>query len=270
MQFRFPKSLVLVLVITFGFRQSEVHHEPVSHDIRLLASVWYALSAENQACYLQTYQLAGYQLSKVLQGNKTKKKSAIVTDLDETLLDNSPWTLRVLLEGKDYPDYWNEWEKAGRAKAFPGAVDFFTQAHKKGAEIFYVSNRMHQNLDATIRNLQNLGLPNADSAHIFLKTIESNKVSRRKSISEKHEIVMLLGDNLADFDGVWEKAQLKDRTEAVANHKLDWGTRFIVFPNPVYGGWKDGIFNYQHKWKAYQSDSIWQNAIQTYLKENSF
>lgn len=260
------------LFLLLAFRQSEPSQISYSKDPRLLAATWFGLSAENQACYLQTYQLAALQLKPVLkEASVSKKKKAIVTDLDETVLDNSPWTLKVLLEGKDYPSYWSDWEKAGKAPAFPGAVDFFKKAASLKVEVFYISNRMHENLGATIQNLKSLGLPFADSAHVFLKTTESNKVARRIRVLEKHQIVMLLGDNLADFDEVWEpKAQPDERLTAVKNHKADWGKRYFIFPNPVYGTWKDALFSYKRGLNDLQSDSVWQQYLSEYVSKNRF
>lgn len=259
------------LFLLSAFRSSETAPASLSKDPRLLASVWFAMSAENQACYLQTYRLASMQLGAVLkEAAKSKRRKAIVTDLDETVLDNSGWTIRVLMENKDYPEYWQAWEKAGKAPAFPGAVDFFKKVANKGIAVYYISNRLHENLGATIRNLKDLGLPYADSAHVFLKTTESNKVARRAKVLEKQDIIMLLGDNLADFDGVWEKAPTEDRLPAVTNHTADWGRKFFIFPNPVYGSWKDALFSYRHKFSESQTDSVWRKALTDYEIKNRF
>lgn len=176
-----------------------------------------------------------------------------------------------MLEGKDYPSYWSDWEKAGKAPAFPGAVDFFKKAASNKIEVFYVSNRLQENLGATIQNLKALGLPFADSAHVFLKTTESNKIARRARVLERHHILMLLGDNLADFDGAWEpKATPEERLTAVQNHKSDWGKRYFIFPNPVYGSWKDALFSYKRGLTEMQNDSVWQKHLSEYEAKNRF
>lgn len=269
------RGIFAVLACTFfivSFRQSEpISPVQVSKDPRLYAAVWYGLSAENQACYRQTYRLAEMSLeNQLLKHKNSKTPLAIVTDLDETVLDNSAWAFKVILKGKDYPSDWHEWESAGKAPAFSGAVDFFKMAAKKKVEIFYLSNREQVNLPATVSNLQNLGLPFADTNHILLKTTTSNKISRRKMISDNHHIIMLLGDNLADFDGVWEHAEHSSRSQSVISHDADWGNRFIIFPNPVYGGWKEGLFHNKRNWSEIQSDSIWAGRMDDYLKRIGF
>jgi 5'-nucleotidase (lipoprotein e(P4) family) len=265
----FPYFLLLLLLLSF--RSSEGIQIEISKDNRLLATSWFALSAEKDACYLQAYQLAGLQLeTKVLKRKKGQKPFAIVTDLDETALDNSAWSVKVLREGKDYPDYWSDWEKAANAPAFPGAVEFFQKANRLKVPVFYVSNRLAKNLDATISNLKNLGFPNADSSHILLKTSTSNKIERRGQVLKNHDIVMLLGDNLADFDGVWEEAEMASRSTYVKNFITEWGKKFIIFPNPMYGGWKDAIFNYKRGLKPNQIDSVWNEKLSQFSLKAEF
>jgi len=261
----------ILLTFLLSFKASDVQQLQISKDNRLLATSWFALSAEKEACYLQAYQLAGLQLEKKIQNRKKGQKSfAIVTDLDETALDNSAWSVKVLREGKDYPDYWSDWEKAGKAPAFPGAVEFFQKAGHLKVPVFYISNRSSKNLDATISNLKKLGFPNADSNHIMLKTISSNKIERRRRVLKDHEIVMLLGDNLADFDGAWEEAEASNRSKSVKEFSDVWGKKFIIFPNPMYGGWKDALFQYKRGFNSAQVDSIWNEKLGQFSQKAEF
>lgn len=56
-----------------------------------MAVSWYQNSAEAKALYLQGYNTAKYQLDEHIKKDKGKKKLAIALDLDETVLDNSPY-----------------------------------------------------------------------------------------------------------------------------------------------------------------------------------
>ena len=265
----FPYFILLTLLLSF--KSSDVQQVEISKDNRLLATCWFALSAEKEACYLQAYQFAGFQLErKVLNRKKGQKPFAIVTDLDETALDNSAWSVKVLREGKDYPDYWSDWEKAGKAPAFPGAIEFFQKAGQFKVPVYYISNRSAKNLSGTISNLKKLGFPDADSAHILLKTSTSNKIERRKQVLKNHEIIMLLGDNLADFDGVWEEAEAGNRNKYVQDFAKEWGKKFIIFPNPMYGGWKDALFEYKRGFSPAQTDSVWNQRLGLFSKEADF
>ena len=55
---------------------------------------------------------------------------------------------------------------------------------------------------------------------------------------------MLLGDNLNDFDSIYSDKSVVDRGEIVRTHKMLYGTRYIVFPNPMYGDWAGAVYNY--------------------------
>lgn len=272
MKLRSLFSFLPLLLLVFGFVPgSQRQPTPLLQDPRLMANGWFAFSAEKEACYLQTYQLAGYRLREMLAGRAPgSRPAAVITDLDETVLDNSAWGLRVMLEGKDYPQYWADWEKAGSARAFPGAPEFFRMAAGAGAEVFYISNRKAENLSGTLRNLRQLGLPFADSAHVLLKTVSSNKIERRNSVSSRFEILMLLGDNLADFDGVWEDAPEAARMAAVKANAGSWGSRYVIFPNPTYGSWRDAIMGYRRGLADSTANRIWEQRCRLYLEEHPF
>jgi len=269
---KLPLLAFCLLLVSFkGSRHTQ--NVIVLKDNRLLATAWFALSAEKQACYLQTYRLAGLQLDDMVREICKPAKGtrfAIVTDLDETLLDNSAWSVKVLLEGKDYPEYWSDWEKAGKAPAFPGAIQFYKKVAQHKIPVFYISNRLAKNLGSTIANLKKLGLPNADSSHVLLKTTTSNKIERRAKVLKDYQILMLLGDNLADFDGVWEEAEAGKRSQAVNDNATLWGNKFILFPNPMYGGWKDVLSSYKRGLTEPQQDSVWTKNLGGFLKMAEF
>ena len=136
--------------------------------------------------------------------------------------------------------------------------------------VFYVSNISAKNLDATISNLKKLGFPYADSNHIMLKTNTSNKIERRKQVLKNHEIIMLLGDNLADFDGAWEEAEASNRSKSVKEFSNQWGKKFIIFPNPMYGGWKDALFQYKRGFNPAQTDSVWNEKLTQFSQKAEF
>ena len=259
--FRTPGFLLFMGLLSMSASRP-VSQNAAIKDPRLYATAWFAISGERQALYIQSYKLATQQLSLRSQG----RQKAVVADIDETVLDNSQWALRVMLEGKDYPDYWDQWEQAGVAPAFPGALEFFQSAASSGMQVFYVSNRSEKNLGALIRNLKASGLPFADSAHVLLKNKTSSKIARRKIIEKDYDITLLLGDNLADFDGVWEDAETSKRQlQVMANHK-NWGKKFIIFPNPMYGSWKDAIMGYKRNMSESSVDSAWNATLEPYSK----
>ena len=133
-------------------------------------------------------------------GNKTiTRPRAIIVDVDETILDNSPHAARLIKEAQTYPYLWNEWVDAARAEAVPGAVDLLNYAVSHGVRVFYVSNRTVKQIDATMKNLAAAGFPDVKREQMLFKEHESSKESRRTSIATNHHLVMLIRDNLNYF-----------------------------------------------------------------------
>ncbi|MBE0678122.1 MAG: 5'-nucleotidase, lipoprotein e(P4) family, partial [Bacteroidales bacterium] len=170
------------------------------------------------------------------------KPAAVTIDIDETLLDNSPFQGWQVFEKKEYNDEdWLRWVELARAEPLPGAVDFTFYADSLGVEVFYVSNRTVQEMGPTIENMAALGFVNADSAHMLLKESTSSKVARRAMIEKDYEIILLIGDNLADHSGLYEKRGTDQGFSAVDADRHLFGTRYIVLPNPMYGNWLNEI-----------------------------
>lgn len=210
----------------------------------VMSVAWYQTSAEAKALYLQGYNTAQDKLDEKLKHHKGKKKPAIVLDLDETVLDNSPYQAYASLKHKTFPEGWHEWIAAGKAKPVYGAKEFLQYADKKGVEIFYVSDRdQKEDFKGTLKNMKDLDMPQSDKHHILLKgENEKGKEERRAKVRKNHDLVMLFGDNILDFDDPKEST-LKSRTDFVKKHKKDFGEKYIILPNPMYGSWEATLYN---------------------------
>ena len=116
-------------------------------------------------------------------------------------------------------------------------------ASEKNVEIFYISNRYSEQLDATVNNLKKLGFPDAKKSNVLLRSDKRSKSDRRKSVYKDYEVIMLLGDNLADFNDDFEEKISEERTKFTDKLSNDFGTKLIILPNPNYGDWEsNGIF----------------------------
>jgi 5'-nucleotidase (lipoprotein e(P4) family) len=146
----------------------------------------------------------------------------------------------------------------------PGALHFLQFAFASGVEIFYVSNRGEDEREGTLKNLQHFNFPNADNAHLLLKRETSSKEIRKSTIAQTHNIVMLIGDNLNDFSNLFEKKSSDERETIVNNFSAEFGNRFIVLPNPVYGDWESSLYHYNYSLTPAQKDSIIKSAIRGY------
>lgn len=205
------------------------------------ALIWSQMSAEAEALYIQGYNVAS-QIVK--ESNKISEKPlAVVLDIDETVLDNSPFNVNMVKNGLDYSeDIWADWCERREAIPLPGALAFTRLADSIGIEVFYISNRRIELLDATLDNLQQYGFPNAGSEHVLLKETTSSKDVRRAKVREQYDILLLLGDNLGDFEGIFDDRTNEFGKPAVRKYSEEFGNRFIVFPNPMYGSWERGAF----------------------------
>ncbi|MDC0609167.1 5'-nucleotidase, lipoprotein e(P4) family [Vibrio sp.] len=202
-------------------------------------------SAEIKAIQIQAYTLATYRLKEILQETKKSPKDlAVVLDLDETVLDNSPLLVRDMENCVDYTtwDTWSDWEKKGHPTLIPGAKDFIDFADKSGLNVYYVSDRFGENKPYTIKTLEELDLPQAEESHVLL--YGTPKEARRQSIADNHDIVMLLGDSLPDFAAEFKnKKDTKYNRELVEKEASHFGKDWIVLPNASYGAWKKAELN---------------------------
>lgn len=217
----------------------------------LMAVAWYQHSAELEALCYQGFNYAQLRLGEAIIENKSQKPLAVVVDVDETMLDNSPFEAALITSGGGSHS-WSSWTKTAGAKAIPGAVEFATFAESKNVEIFYVTNRSTDEQEATLRNLQNEGFPFADARHFlargdtaYSEGNTSSKKARRQKVAETHEIVLLIGDNLNDFSEVFEDRSVHYGKDAVALNREKFGKTFIVLPNPMYGAWENPLIDYK-------------------------
>ncbi len=228
---------------------------------KLYAAVFQQNAAEYQALAAQAFNVATFRLDEILQ-QKHNKPLAIVTDVDETFLDNSPYAVEMARKGKVFDENtWNEWTSKGEAKPLLGSIEFFNYAAEKGVEIYYITNRNENNKAGTISNLKRYNYPFADEAHVIVRSTESSKETRRQKLSETHEIVLLLGDNLSDFSTAFDKKTQAERLQNVKANQDLFGKKFIVLPNTGYGDWESALFQYNNKLSTEEKNKIYNNSV---------
>lgn len=250
------KELIIYFGIAFllllsGCRTSDQESQSVqtnSQEHLLQAVSWYQHSAEMKAAYLQAFNWASRILKTEVQ-QEAALPLAVVLDIDETVLDNSPQTAQQILDGEPFSNtMWDEWCSLSEAEALPGALGFTLQAEEMGVEVFYISNRGSHLLDVSLKNLKFAGFPNADIEHVLLKTESSVKDARRAKVRESYDIVLLIGDNLGDFSGIFDHRQDGAASKRVMENRDMFGYEFIILPNPLYGSWE----------KPFRGESSWE------------
>ena len=204
------------------------------------AVLWQQTAAEYKALCYQAFNIAQFRIQTMpedqLRGGKVP---AVVLDLDETVLDNSPYNGYLILENKNYErSSWEEWISREEAELIPGASTFIDFLHEKGIEVYFISNRTEPELSSTINNLKTKGI-DVDKEKVLLRKDSREKNLRRMKVAEQNNIIMLIGDNLGDFNNVFEEdVTITERKARVDKFKEKFGAKFIILPNPMYGDWE--------------------------------
>lgn len=213
------------------------------------AVLWQQTSGERRALSYQAFALARMMLDQDLRVNRRNRKPrAIIVDLDETILDNSRnegmlLRNRINFNQKD----WTDWVNRAEAEAVPGSVEFLRYAASRGVRVFYITNRNDSQKQGTETNLRKLGFPHVNDETLLVQTDPKNssKEPRRETVGAKYRIVLLMGDDLNDFASVFENSKtVESRVEAAERNKNQFGVRFIMLPNPMYGNWESAIYGY--------------------------
>ena len=224
---------------------------------KVWALLWQQRAAEYKALCYQAYNIAKLRLDEALK-HPGSKPLAVVTDIDETILDNSPYDAMRAVNNQEYSlDTWKVWTAKAAADTVPGAPSFFKYAASKGVTVFYITNRDEDERPGTVKNLQRYSMPNTDDAHILLRQKTSSKEDRRKQVSGAYNIVLLCGDNLPDFDMLYDDKPAEiNRRAAAEKLKKEFGSKYIVIPNASYGDFEGALFNYNYKLTGAQKDSV--------------
>lgn len=236
----------------------------VPADDNLNAVLWMQRSAEYRATCETIYRAAADRLDAALKdpdwdalvpGERANAAKglppAVVLDVDETVLDNSPYQARLVRSGDEYNEVsWDSWVREEKAQPVPGVLDFARAAEARGITLIYISNRAEHLGPATLSNLRKAGLPvKDDSVFLGLGTFVegceqegSEKLCRRQLAGRKYRVLMQFGDQLGDFAQVVANTP-QTRAALEAQYRGWFGQRWWALPNPSYGGWEPALFN---------------------------
>ena len=266
---RLPALFALTLLAGCTAVPSRPAAPAAGPDDNLNAVAWSQAAVEHDLIYRQTYRDAQDRLPAALADPRwdaltptdrrhpsAQLPPAVVLDIDETVLDNSPYQARLVRDGGEFNEAdWEAWCREARARALPGAVAFTRFAAAHGVAVIYISNRAAALDAATLANLRQVGLPvSGPQAFLGLGTPVpgctqhgSDKGCRRQWVSQHYRVLMQFGDQLGDF------LDIPDNTPAaraaVVQPYLGWiGERWFVLPNPTYGSWEPALFG--NDWHA--------------------
>jgi 5'-nucleotidase (lipoprotein e(P4) family) len=243
----------------------------------VMAIDWVQQSGEYRALTYQAFNCAKLAFDNAIA--KGIKNPAAIVDIDETILDNSPYQAGLIDTDKAFsPATWNQWIKAKKARAIPGAVEFVNYVTRKG-KVFFISDRdesstkdgKNNDLElATLVNLKALGFTGVNEHSLLLKgefsKIENGKKNTSKQLrraaieggkadGKTYKIIVLVGDNLNDLDA---EAGITNDTRrfhvdanrnryGIANNskERDFEPAYVMLPNPMYGAWESGLYDPQ-------------------------
>jgi len=236
---------------------------PAAND-NLNAVAWLQTSVEYRLMAGQTFRAALVQLDRALKtpdwdalvpeeraNPATGLAPAVIVDIDETVLDNSPYQARLVRDGGHYDEVtWDGWVREEKATAVPGAVEFAQAAAARGVTVFYVTNRAAHLNEATYRNLKAVGFPIESDAQFlglgfYVEGCEqqgSEKGCRRQHVGRTHRVLMQFGDQIGDMVTI-EANNPAGRQAALEPYLGLFGERWWVLPNPTYGSWEPALFN---------------------------
>jgi acid phosphatase len=239
---------------------------------QLQAVLWMQSSAEYEVLSRATYEAAAAALSRALadktwtaaveqSGDFSDKPPAVIVDIDETVLDNSPFQGQLVLDATAYsPEAWNDWVSRASARAIAGAIDFARAAAERKVVVFYVTNRAADLEPVTLRNLMCAekeadgsctGFPVPDRTAILCRDETPpeggprwtpDKTERRRYLAERYRILLLVGDDLRDFVYTPERVTPEGRVALAREHSAKWGSRWFLLPNPAYGSWDRALY----------------------------
>lgn len=276
----FPLTVAfgLLILVTACKSPSVLQHPTTS------ATLWMQNAAEYRALTTSVYQSAIANLGLAIEdsywtaypaqkGQALRQKTpAVILDVDETVLNNSAFQARMIKQNRSFdPQQWNNWVMEAQADPVPGALAFTKRAAKEGVAVYYLTNRSAKVEEGTRKNLKKLGFPlPSDGDHILSKNEQedwtSAKTNRRAYVAKHHRIVMLFGDNLNDFLPAEDISQ-QQRYQLVNEHQDEWGRKWYVLPNPVYGSWESALYDFDSSLSPSQIDSAKKSKLDT--KQNS-
>ncbi|RQO58179.1 5'-nucleotidase, lipoprotein e(P4) family [Pseudomonas sp. KBW05] len=267
-------SVCLLSTALMGCQQ-----QPPAND-QLDAVLWTQTSIEHELIYRQVFASATRQLDAALADptwdalplpprNLSGLPPAVVVDIDETVLDNVPLNARDILTNQVYSyDRWNTWVDQAKAQALPGAVEFLQAADKKGITVYYITNREHSQVQATVNNLRLRGFPVAHNEQVLAASTPTGhceqagygKNCRRQWVASHARVLMLAGDSFGDFVQA-EHNTLAEQRKAAAPYLAWLGQRWFLLPNPTYGNWYSAPYGDQEKLPFERKRQLKQQAL---------
>jgi predicted secreted acid phosphatase len=255
--FLFLSFFLILFLISLSLLKKERKEDKKINTFENLETYYWLLSNERKAGILTQFNQGQSQLEKVIEKNKGKfdfdafnydekedkllikknnhnlKIPVIITDLDETMLDNSWFAIKKKIKNidKNFEKEWDKWVAFEKAKLFKGVLDFVRFAVSKKVPILFVSERKNETIKHTKNNLieegyfpeltnydwfwwlkgkkDGKGLKGNENKEDRYRYIENNLIILNDSYGNREahqlQIIMVIGDQLTDFNSNYFK-----------------------------------------------------------------
>ena len=201
---------------------------------------WVRDAAEYRAAVLQIYRQATSRVESEASG-RISGSWAVVLDADETVLNNATYQLERARQGLAFTqESWTAWVRRREATPVPGAATFLGRVRALGGRIAIVTNRLQSECADTIAVFEVHRLA-FDAMLCRPDGTPSDKNPRFEAVAAGRtpagatplEIIAFIGDNILDFPKLTQKV-----TAAGDTAFSDFGVRYFLIPNPMYGSWQ--------------------------------
>lgn len=184
-------------------------HITQTHAVRPNA-LWVAESRGWKDAALRAYARATGFVERESRG-RVHGSWVVVLDLDQTVLNNIEYQLMLDRKGVPFsPSTWRDWVEARKATAVPGALPFIARVNALGGHVALVTNRRDYEMQATIDNLNALGIQKGRDYHVLIPRAwpdgSDSKAERFASLRTQYEalgypdvdVVAFVGDVVSD------------------------------------------------------------------------
>jgi acid phosphatase len=201
---------------------------------------WVTRAAEYHAAVLQVYRQALGAIEGAVRG-RTTGEWAVILDADETVISNLAYQQELERAGQSHSSaLWNAWVRRREAVPMPGAKVFLDRVRALGGRVAIVTNRLESECADTRTVLDRHALV-YDVVLCRPDAGPSDKNPRFAAVAAGAwpgatgplTVVAWVGDNIQDFPSLTQAVR-----EQGDGAFADFGVRFFVLPNPMYGSWQ--------------------------------
>ena len=159
----------------------------------------------------QTWELARVHILRAAPSHR----AAVLLDVDDTLLDNSPYHEWLRIEGRRYPDRWEAYLQKYSPTPMPGAVSFLRSLGTVYQPLI-LSARPAELTELTRRHLAH-AMVVGKLAPVCCGSASAKPAAAAK-LAQGWDVILQIGDQLADT-------------------QLLPGVPGVLIPNPYFGSW---------------------------------